>query len=106
MAKALDIANALEQGCREWLSSQGFPEVREDKYDMTVDDMMEDFIIEIEVDDGRAYAEVRAELGYNGFMKLLDVLDPIIQKFDKDAYFDMEEPGISRAYFNKRILSK
>ena len=106
MAIANDIADALEKGCREWLASQGFPEVREDKYDMTVDDMMEDFIIEIEVDDGRAYAEVRAELGYNSFMKLLDVLDPIIQKYDKDAYFDMEEPGISRAYFNRKLLAK
>lgn len=106
MAIANDIANALEKGCREWLASQGYPEVKEDRYDMSIDDMMDYVVIDIEVDDGRAYAEVRAELGFDATLDLLNYLDPIIQKFDKDAYFDMEEPGISRAYFNKRILSR
>lgn len=42
--------------------------------------------------------EVRAEVSYDGLEMLADVLNPIIQKMDPDAYFDMVEPGLMEAY--------
>lgn len=67
------------------------------------------------VDDGKSrygnpYIEVRAELGYNSMTKLADHLDKIVQKYDKEAYFEQVEPGIMQVYFNgiseSRILSE
>lgn len=42
--------------------------------------------------------EVRAELSYDGMVNLAEALDPIIQSYDPDAYFDQDEPGIMDAY--------
>lgn len=50
--------------------------------------------------DGRFVVEVRCELSYDGMWRLKEKIDPIVQKYDKDAYFDFEEPGIMSAYLN------
>ena len=42
--------------------------------------------------------EVRAEASYEGLWNLKDVCDPIIQKYDDEAYFDMMDAGIMQAY--------
>ncbi len=59
----------------------------------------------VEVTKTKEYtkAEVRAELSYNGLTKLADELNKIIEKYDSNAYFDMEEPGIMSAYIFKDI---
>lgn len=44
--------------------------------------------------------EVRLELDYDGMMNMADELDPILRKYDKDAYFDMETGGIMMAALN------
>ena len=44
--------------------------------------------------------EVRAEVDYDGLMELVSALNPIIQKYDKDSYFEPVEPGIIEAYLN------
>lgn len=45
--------------------------------------------------------EVRAEVSYEGMEKLAEVLNPIVARFDEDAYFDFDEPGIMSAYIEK-----
>ena len=45
-------------------------------------------------------AEVRAELSYEGLMELIDNLDPLIQKFDSNAYFEPVTSGIAEAYID------
>lgn len=42
--------------------------------------------------------ELRCELSYTGMRKLEDALDPIVQQYDADAYFDDVEPGIAEAF--------
>lgn len=49
---------------------------------------------------GRTHVEVRAELSYRGLEKLMNVLDPIVQKYDPDSYFEPVEPGIIEAYLD------
>ena len=46
---------------------------------------------------------VSAEEDYEGLTRLTDYLDPIIKEYDKDAYFDLEEPGIASAVLNLTI---
>ena len=46
-----------------------------------------------EDNEGDLEVRVWAEEGYNGLMELADLLNPIIEKYDEDSYFDMECPG-------------
>ena len=47
---------------------------------------------------GDIEVQVRAELEYDNLMDLSDVLDKVISKYDKDAYFEPEQPGILCAF--------
>ena len=64
-------------------------------------DINDMFVVEVTLeDDGRIRAEVRAELSYDGLYDLGDACNPIVQKYDKEAYFDMDQPGIMSAYLD------
>lgn len=69
----------------------GFPEDEVDDYS----------VIEIDEDSNQYRIEVRAELDYDGMSRLADALDPIIQRYDSEAYFDMVDAGIMEAYVEK-----
>ena len=47
---------------------------------------------------GDIEVQVRAELEYDNLMDLSDVLDKVVSKYDKDAYFEPEQPGILCAF--------
>lgn len=63
-----------------------------------VDEIPDYLFVEVKQSDDRIRVEVRAELTYSDLTKLTNELDPIIQSFDKDAYFEPVEPGIAVAY--------
>lgn len=44
------------------------------------------------------YFEVGAELGYEDMYKLEDQLNPIVQKIDPEAFFELYDPGITTCY--------
>lgn len=46
---------------------------------------------------GDIEVQVRAELDYDNLIELADVLNKVVEKYDKDAYFDAEQPGIISA---------
>ena len=52
--------------------------------------------------DSRGYIviTVYAEVSYNGLVKLMDALNPIVEKYDSDAYFDADTPGRCSAYID------
>lgn len=56
-------------------------------------------------DDGRLCIEVRAELSYDGMLDLIELLNPIVESVDSDAYFDMEEPGIATAFIETSSIN-
>lgn len=61
------------------------------------DEVREYSVVEVHP-EGRV--EVRAEVDYDGLMELVSALNPIIQKYDKDSYFEPVEPGILEAYLD------
>ena len=62
------------------------------------------FYLDIEeLDNGRIRVEVRAEVDYEGLEYLANELDPIIQKYDKNSYFEPVEPGIAEAYLYDKV---
>lgn len=94
-----DITSAQKTGVDEiktkiWnaasakMEDMGFP----------VDEIPDYLFVEVKQADDHIRVEVRAELTYNGLTKLTNELDPIVQSFDKDSYFEPVEPGIAQAY--------
>ena len=63
-----------------------------------ISDML--FIDISKIDANRYRIELRAELDYDWMFDLVKTLDHIVQRYDKGAYFDMVEPGISEAFIN------
>lgn len=63
-----------------------------------VDEIPDYLFVEVKQSDDHIRVEVRAELSYDELTKLTHELDPIVQSFDKDAYFEPVEPGIAEAY--------
>lgn len=63
-----------------------------------VDEIPDYLFVEVKQSDDHIRVEVRAELTYDELTKLTHELDPIVQSFDKDAYFEPVEPGIAEAY--------
>ena len=90
-----DLHDDVQDAAINWFkTSYGDP-------DITLNDINEMLVVDInDADDGRTIVEVRAELSYDGMWELAEVLNPIVAKYDKEAYFDMEEPGIMTAYLD------
>ena len=81
----------IENEVEKYMTSEGFEpdEVKEySAVDVYFDSKERD----------RAVVEVRAELSYDGLFELGLRLDKIVAKYDEDAYFEPEEPGITTAY--------
>lgn len=44
--------------------------------------------------------EIGCELDYDGLMRVCQELDPIVQAYDPDSYFEPVDPGIAEAWIN------
>lgn len=62
--------------------------------------------IRFDDDENRIEVEVGAEVDYDGLMQIAQELDPIIQSYDKAAYFDAEDAGLLIAYIPYESLRK
>ncbi len=93
-----DLGNEIH---RFMVDVAGFDEEDDpnDKYSMGADHFWRIDVKEVEQDGYKGiYIEVGAELGYDSTEKLLERLDDIIKEYDKDAYFEPYDPGISVCY--------
>lgn len=68
------------------------------EYGFPFDEIANMLFVDIKKDSIGLRVEVRAELSYDGMWGLKEKLDPIVQKYDEDSYFDMDDPGIMSAY--------
>lgn len=64
------------------------------------EDEVEEYSV-VEVDPS-GKVEVRAEVDYDGLMSLCDALNPIVQRYDKDSYFEPVQPGIIQAWIENK----
>lgn len=62
--------------------------------------------IRFDDDENRIEVEVGAEVDYDGLMQIAQDLDPIIQSYDKAAYFDAEDAGLLIAFIPYESLRK
>lgn len=67
----------------------------------------QNFIVSIkDIDQNKLRVEIKADLDYMTMMKLEDTCNDIIQQYDQNSYFDMEENGITIAYVNRNSEGK
>lgn len=90
-----EIESKVKKALKDFMMSPsiGFPEDEVDEYSRLevksgVNDEGDKFI----------KVEVRAELSYGALSDLCDTLNPIVAEYDKDSYFEPEQPGIIVAY--------
>lgn len=62
--------------------------------------------IRFDDDENRIEVEVGAEVSYDGLMQIAQELDPIIESYDHDAYFDAEDAGLLIAFIPYESLRK
>ena len=84
------LQKELEAKLREVLQSPSFGFDPEDIDDVCVVEVHEEQLGFLEV-------EVRAEVSYSGMEKLAQALNPIVEQYDADAYFDQVTSGIMTA---------
>ena len=95
------LVDELKDAAYQFFLDEGFPEEPEDKWDISISDMMP--IIDTEERSEGYYIELRGEYTYATMDKLLSALDPVISEYDPDAYFEIDQPGIATAYLYKAI---
>ena len=64
------------------------------------DEVDEYSTVEVKRLDDRVKVEIRAEVTFDGLTELGEACNPIIEKYDKEAYFEPEQPGITNAYLD------
>lgn len=64
------------------------------------DEVDEYSTVEVKRLNDRVKVEIRAEVTFDGLTELGEACNPIIEKYDKEAYFEPEQPGITNAYLD------
>lgn len=90
-----EIQNKLEAAVVEFMTGEMIGYTEDEVKDYSVVEVEE---YESEWSGPSIKCEVRAELSFNAMMDLIDQLNPIVQKYNKYSYFDMEDAGIATAY--------
>ena len=95
-----NLYDELYKAAKKFMMSPkvGFPENEVDEY-MVID--INDVDKSHGFDNPMVMVEVRAELSYDSMFELSEQLDKVITKYDKNAYFDIDEPGIMSAFIEK-----
>lgn len=85
-----DITSELEQKVKECMMSEEFG--------FTEDEVPQYSAVDVYMKDDRIVCEIRGELSFDGLMEMCECCNEVIEKYDPNAYFDPEEPGIATAY--------
>lgn len=109
-SRLVDLEDTIS--LKESVGSTDFETVKKEIIDATIDYMLSAGFED--EDDARAYCdfdfedegdrfrcEVRVELGFDGMGELSMYLNPIVERYDQDAYFDFVDSGILEAFIRK-----
>lgn len=90
-----EIQNKLEAAVVKFMTGEMIGYTEDEVKDYSVVEVEE---YESEWSGPSIKCEVRAELSFNAMMDLIDQLNPIVEKYNRYSYFDMEDAGIATAY--------
>lgn len=95
-----DTITAAQKTGAEWIKTKVWnaivAKLEDDGWE--ADDINDYVFVDVKQTDENIKVEVRAELSYEGLEDLISAIDPIVQEWDPDAYFEPVEPGIAEAY--------
>jgi len=74
------------------------------EFGFTAEEAAEYSRVAFEAVENSTRIEVGVEVDFDSMVKISEVLDPIIQSVDPDAYFDFDCPGIMSAYIDDKYL--
>lgn len=86
------LKTEIKDKVKEVMTSPGFA--------FDLDEVDEYSTVEVKRLDDRVKVEIRAEVDFDGLTELGEACNPIIEKYDKEAYFEPEQPGITNAYLD------
>lgn len=89
----LELKSVSYQGLKDKLTKELTKVMKSPEFGFEDDEIKEYSGVEIKEDEGQVWVSVWAEVGFDNLWTIKDALDPIIVKYDKDAYFDMEDAG-------------
>ena len=89
------VRTKIEKAVTRFMVSGGFPE----------DEVWDYAHVDVADTSDGLRVEVRAELTYDNMYDLAETLNPIVAKYDSDAYFDMVEAGIIEAFIHTGYAS-
>lgn len=89
----LELKSVSYQGLKDKLTKELNKVMKSPEFGFDDDDIKEYSGVEVKENEGQIYVSVWAEVGFDALWTIKDALDPIIAKYDKDAYFDMEDAG-------------
>lgn len=87
------ILSEIKSKLKEVMASKGFGFFEDEVDDYSGADIYLD-------NRGYIVITVYAEVSYPGLVKIMDALNPIVEKYDSDAYFDADIPGRCSAYID------
>lgn len=87
------ILSEIKSKLKEVMASKGFGFFEDEVDDYSGADIYLD-------NRGYIVITVYAEVSYPGLVKIMDALNPIVEKYDSDAYFDADTPGRCSAYID------
>ena len=96
----LEGAKGLTKKYNVTLIKERLKEALEDLFDKKWGASLDDYLAGIDTDikDDAIVFTAYAEVGYNSLSKICDALDKVIQKYNKDAYFEPETSGRAVCY--------
>lgn len=106
--RPIDELNDVTDQLRDDLIQKLIDVMSSTTFGFTRNEAIEYSRVDIGFDDNekRIEVEVGAEVSYDGLMRIAQELDPIIQSYDPDAYFDAEDAGLLIAVIPYESLRK
>lgn len=106
--RTIDELNDVTDQLRDDLIQKLVDVMSSTTFGFTRNEAIEYSRVDIGFDDNekRIEVEVGSEVSYDGLMRIAQELDPIIQSYDPDAYFDAEDAGLLIAVIPYESLRK
>lgn len=110
MLKILKESNLLEykynliQKIKSELKNKLYKIATSEEFGFDEDEVDDYFYVNVKDLGDAIKVEVRAEVDYEGLEYLMNELNPIVYKYDKNSYFEPVTSGIIEAYINKEHI--
>lgn len=91
-----EIREQVKEKVSEYMRSEGFPDAEISQYTR----------VDAEFRNNMLCINVGVEVSYEGLLDLSEILDPLVQSYDSESYFEAVDPGIIEAWLRLSEIVK